>query len=274
LRGKSSSERFTAPLILGHRGASAVAPENTLAAFSQAIDAGADGIEFDVRLSSDGVPVVIHDAALNRTGLMSKLVRELTCAQLKEIDVGSWFDKRSGAFAGEKIPTLEQVFDLFAGKPAALYVEMKCDAGEGALLVSAVVDQIHAQNMKDLVVVESFDLTAIQEIKRIDRSLRTAALFEPRLSKPVSTLRAQTIINLARRHSADEIALHHTLARKGILESARKEGFEIVVWTVDDPVWIDRARAGGIKAIIANNPRPMVEFRDASQRRAAEISAR
>jgi glycerophosphoryl diester phosphodiesterase len=273
LRGMSSSEELRTPLILGHRGASAVAPENTLAAFAQAIDAGADGIEFDVRLSSDGVPVVIHDAALNRTGLVSGLVRELTSAQLKEIDVGSWF-KQSGAFTGEKLPTLEQVFDLFAGKPVALYVEMKCDAGEGTRLASAVVDQVHAQNMKDSVVVESFDLTAIQEIKRIDRSLKTAALFEPKLSKPISTLRAQTIINLARHHGADEIALHHTLARKGILERARKEGFEIVVWTVDDPIWIDRARACGIKALIANNPRPMVEFRDSSHRRAAENSPR
>jgi glycerophosphoryl diester phosphodiesterase len=213
LRGKPFSERFGAPLILGHRGASAVAPENTLAAFSQAIDAGADGIEFDVRLSSDGVPVVIHDAALNRTGSMSGLVRELTSSQLKEIDVGSWFDKRRGAFTGEKLPTLGQVFDLFAGKQVALYVEMKCDADEGMRLASAVVEQIDAQSMKDLVVVESFDLTAIQEIKRIERSLRTAALFEPKLSKPISTIRGQTIINLARQHGADEIALHHSPQR-------------------------------------------------------------
>jgi glycerophosphoryl diester phosphodiesterase len=274
MRGKSSSERFAAPLILGHRGASAVAPENTLVAFSQAISDGADGIEFDVRLSSDGVPMVIHDATLNRTGLISRLVGELTSAQLKEIDVGSWFDKRSGAFTNEKLPTLAQVFDLFAGKRVALYAEMKCDAGEGVLLASAVVDQLHAQRMKDQVVVESFDLMALLEIKRIDRTIRTAALFEPKLFKPMSALRAQTIINLARQHGADEIAIHHTLARKRILERALKEGFEIVVWTVDDPVWIDRAQAYGIKALIANNPRSMVEFRNAPQRRAAESSAR
>jgi len=276
LRRPGSSEHLPAPLILGHRGASAVAPENTLAAFSQAIRDGADGIEFDVRLSRDGVPVVIHDATLNRTGSMSGSVRELTVAELQKIDVGSWFDKRTGEkdFSGEKVPTLEQVFNLFAAENGVLYVEMKCDANEGALLASRVADHISAQNMNERVVVECFELTAIQEIKRIDPGVRTAALFEPHLSRPLSTMRGQTIIKLARKHGADEIALHHALARKRILEAARNEGFETVVWTVDDPAWVGRARDHGIKALIANNPRRIVEFRDECNRRGAENSAR
>ena len=104
------------PLILGHRGASALAPENTLAAFSRAISDGADGIEFDVRLSHDGVPVVIHDASLKRTGLIDRQVGELTAADLCEIDVGSWFVGRAQnlnqSFSGEKLPTLASVFKL------------------------------------------------------------------------------------------------------------------------------------------------------------------
>src|SRR4029078_199504 len=79
------------PLILGHRGASAVAPENTLAAFSRAIQDGAEGIAVDVRLSRDGVPVVIQDASLRRTALIDKLVSDLTVEELKHIDVGIWF---------------------------------------------------------------------------------------------------------------------------------------------------------------------------------------
>jgi glycerophosphoryl diester phosphodiesterase len=272
----SSSEDFPTPLILGHRGASAVAPENTLAAFSQALRDGADGIEFDVRLSRDGVPVVIHDATLNRTGLVSGLVGELTAADLQKINVGSWFDKRTcvPTFSGEKVPTLAQVFDLFATETGLLYVEMKCDADEGPRLASAVVRQITVQKMRDRVVVESFDLRAIQEIKRIDPDVRSAALFEPKLSRPVSTLRGETILKLAREHGADEIALHHRLARTRILEDAKKEGFEVVVWTVDDPAWIERARAHGIKALIANNPRRMLEFRAESNRADPENKAR
>ena len=251
------------PLILGHRGASAVAPENTIAAFSQAIQDGADGIEFDVRLSSDGVAVVIHDDTLNRTGLISGAVSALTAAELQQIDVGSWFTRSGGqTFAKETIPTLAAVFDLFASNNAVLYVEMKCAEREAARLAEAVVRQIDEHQMRERVVVESFALSAIAEVKRIDRRVKTAALFEPRLSKPVSTIRTQTILKLARQHHANEIALHHTLARTRVVHAARDEGFEVVVWTVDDVIWIERARANGIKALISNNPRVMVEARN------------
>lgn len=255
------------PLILGHRGASAVAPENTLAAFSQAIRDGADGIEFDVHLSSDGIAVVIHDDTLNRTGLVSGAVSALTAAQLGQIDVGSWFTKkaRGKTFAKETIPTLSAVFNLFASNNGVLYVEMKCAELQAAALADAVVRQIDEHAMRERVVVESFALPAIAEVKRFDSRVRTAALFEPRLSGPVSTLRTQTILKLARQHQADEIALHHALARTRVVQAAKNEAFEVVVWTVDDGAWIERARDNGIKALISNNPRTMVEARNGSR---------
>lgn len=264
--GKFARFESSQPLILGHRGASAVAPENTLAAFAQAIQDGADGIEFDVRISSDGVAVVIHDDTLNRTGLVSGAVSALTAAQLQQVDVGSWFTKRSGgpAFFNETIPTLEAVFDLFASNTAVLYVEMKCDEVQAPALANAVVRQIDKQNMRGRAVVESFALSAIADVKKIDPGVRTAALFEPKLSKPISTLRRGSILKLARQHHADEIALHHTLARPKIVQAAKDEGFEIVVWTVDDVTWIERARVNGIKALISNNPHLMAEARDRS----------
>ena len=130
------------PLILGHRGASAHAPENTLAAFARAISDGADGIEFDVRLSRDGVPVVIHDATLMRTGSLDRQVSNLTAAELQQIDVGGWFaaaNPNRQAFVGEMLPTLAQVFELFRANEGLLYIEMKCDRDEGAALAAAVV---------------------------------------------------------------------------------------------------------------------------------------
>ena len=256
----------TQPLILGHRGASAVAPENTLAAFTQAIEDGADGIEFDVRLSSDGQPIVIHDDTLNRTGLVSGVVSALTAAQLQKVDVGSWFTKRTGgrSYSTETIPTLAAVFDLFAANHAVLYVEMKCDELQTPAMAASVVRQISQHRLRDRVVVESFVLPAIEHIKRIDPHVRTAALFEPKLSKPVSTIRTKVILDRARQHQADEIALHYTLARPRLVQTAQDEGFEVVVWTVDDVSWLERARASGIKALISNNPRMMVEMRDKS----------
>lgn len=257
------------PLILGHRGASSVAPENTLAAFSRSIRDGADGIEFDVRLARDGVPVVIHDATLERTGLVDRIVRELTVAELQRIDVGIWFNtqtqKPSASFAGEKLPTLVQVFDLYQSNPGLLYVEMKCDAADGPELASEVVKLSREAGMADRVVVESFDLSAIAEVKRIDAAIRTAALFEPRLSRPISTVRRFKMIDKALAVNANEIALHHTLASPRVVEKARRDGLEVVVWTVDDPEWIARARSLGVKALIANDPAIMLQSRNSGQ---------
>ena len=73
------------------------------------------------------------------------------------------------------------------------------------------------------------------------------------------------MIDLARRHAADEIALHHTLASAGVIEKAKQQGLEVVVWTVDDPEWISRARSLGVKALIANDPAPLVRYRDGSE---------
>ena len=145
------------PLIIGHRGASAIAPENTLAAFARAIQDGADGIEFDVRLSQDGVPVVIHDATLARTGLIDGEVAELSAEVLGRTDVGSWFSGRSNAgdvdFRTEKLPSLQQVFDLFAHSHALLYVEMKSQGGDGKRLTAEVAGAIRKHSITQNVVV-------------------------------------------------------------------------------------------------------------------------
>jgi glycerophosphoryl diester phosphodiesterase len=253
------------PLILGHRGSSAIAPENTLAAFSQALRDGADGIEFDVRLSRDGVPVVIHDATLKRTGGIDQQVSQLTAEELQEIDVGRWFSDRwhtTRMFAGEKLPGLAQVFELFAGNSGMLYVEMKCEPEEGPELAKAVVRLTRESQMGHRVVVESFDLSAILEVKKVDSGIRTAALFEPKLSRPISTVRRLKTVDAALEVGADEIALHHTLAGAHVLEKASRKGLEIVLWTVDEAAWIAKARSFGVKALIANNPAAMVRHRD------------
>jgi len=254
------------PLILGHRGASAVAPENTLAAFARAMGDGADGIEFDVRLSRDSVPVVIHDATLARTALIDRRVCELTATELQEMDVGSWFRARAenpkSLFLGEKLPTLAKVFELFSTNNGLLYIEMKCDADEGALLAAEVARLTRESRMAERVAIESFVHPAIAAVKKIDSTIRTAALFEPKLMRPISTVRRLKMIDTAVGAGADEIALHHTLAGARVVEKAQQAGLDVVVWTVDDPAWIPRARKLNIKALIANDPAPMVRERD------------
>ena len=255
----------TLPLIIGHRGASAVAPENTLAAFERAMLDGADGIEFDVRLARDGVPVVIHDATLERTGLAKARVSELTSDELRQIDVGSWFTGQAPGrdidFSRETLPTLQQVFEFFTGKSGLLYLEMKSDASGGAELAIEVVRSIQRHAMHEQVIVESFELPLIEQVKNFDASIRTAALFQPKLSQPLSLVRTMRPVEIARYYGADEIALHHTLASHRLIGKAKEAGLSIVVWTVDNTQWIERARSLGVAALITNNPTLMLSYR-------------
>jgi glycerophosphoryl diester phosphodiesterase len=254
----------SAPLIIGHRGASAVAPENTLAAFSRALEDGADGIEFDVRLSRDREPVVIHDASLRRTGQTDRLVRELTAAELQQCDVFSWFNPlqpEDTRYAGT-VPTLSQVFELLQQTNALLYLEMKSDAADATALTDTVVSEIGNAQIADRVVVSSFDLDAVALVKKIDPAISTAALFEPKLSRPLSTMRRLKMIDLVVEHRANEIALHHSLVSARVVEKAKHFGLPMVVWTVDDVDWIRRAQRLGIKALITNNPAAMIRQRN------------
>ena len=239
------------PLIIGHRGASAVAPENTMAAFREAIAVGADGIEFDVRLTRDSVPVVIHDSTLRRTGGVNQRVADLSWQELTKVDVGSWF--RPGSFAAETVPSLRELFDLFQSNNASLYLEMKCDSpAEYKPLAEACSRLIDEYSFKERVVVECFELPALKVLKEIDSEIKTAALFD-------RVFTDQSVITRATEIGAMAVALHHRLARKTLVEKSKQAGLHVAVWTVDDPIWIDRARTIGIDALITNNPARMLQ---------------
>ncbi|PYS68101.1 MAG: hypothetical protein DMF69_21185, partial [Acidobacteria bacterium] len=158
------------PLIIGHRGASRFAPENTLAAFRLALAVGADGVEFDVRLTRDGVPIIIHDDNLKRTGVTPSRVADLSVAELQEIDVGTWF--RIEGFATERVPTLEQLFELFSPTDSLLYLEMKSEPSERDRLAQACVEKINTSSLKERIIVECFDLSALATVKSLDPSIR------------------------------------------------------------------------------------------------------
>ena len=258
------------PLIIGHRGASAVAPENTLDAFARALDEGADGVELDVRLARDGVPVVIHDATLRRTGLREGIVAEMTSTELSRIDVGSWFNRANPQFtdteyAAQFVPTLDQVFRFCSENPsrkAIIYVEMKTDKAEQSSdeLARSVVQSVTEFEFRSRVVVVSFNLNALAFIKKIDAGICTGALFEPRRTarKLMSTRR---MIASAIDRGADEILLHRLMATRGLVRCALENGLRPAVWTVDDSKWIRRAKALGLHAVITNIPAEMAAAR-------------
>ncbi len=245
-------------MIIGHRGASAVAPENTRAAFREALAVGADGIEFDVRLTRDGVPVVIHDSTLRRTGRLPHRVADLTWAEISKVDVGSWF---APTFENETVLSLAELFTLFQSNNSTLYLEMKSDSpAEHLPLAEACVKVIDEHCLRSCVVVECFQLPALKILREIDREIKTVALFEPSFTNP-SVLSDQRIINQATDVGAVALALHHRLARESLVKKAKAAGLHVAVWTVDDPSWLERARATAIDALITNNPAAMLSHR-------------
>jgi glycerophosphoryl diester phosphodiesterase len=255
---------MSTPLIIGHRGASAVAPENTMIAFQLALEAGADGIEFDVRLTRDGVPVVIHDEDLRRTGNKPDQVAALTLEELKRIDVASWFTRKHGIdYSRQTVPTLKEVFELFENfsETFLLYLEMKSDKAQRTELARSCCEALRRTSVRNQVIVESFDLTAIEIVKEIDPEIKTAALFDPSLRHPPALSSGLKLVERALAVRADEIALHHRLATERTIESAKQADLNVVVWTVDDPSWIGRARLNNIKALITNDPELMVQAR-------------
>jgi glycerophosphoryl diester phosphodiesterase len=252
-------------LIIGHRGASALAPENTLVAFERALDVGAAGVELDVRLASDGIPVVIHDATLRRTGLIEGVVARMPSIDLRHIDVGSWFNQAHPKLAHaehtrQQLPTLDQVFDFLKRHPSrpVIYVEMKTDKAEDTFveLAATVAQLINRHGLRKRVVVVSFNLKALAQIKMIDALISTGALFEPRRNT-VKIIRKHPMITAALECGADQILLHRLIATRRMVDLARAGNLRPVVWTVDDPKWMRRAVSFGIHALITNNPATM-----------------
>ncbi|HYK19852.1 MAG TPA: glycerophosphodiester phosphodiesterase family protein [Pyrinomonadaceae bacterium] len=245
------------PLIIGHRGASAVAPENTMGAFRVAIAAGADGIEFDVRLTRDGIPVIIHDSTLRRTAGLAARVADLDWAELQRVDVGSWFTRSGNSFPNETIPSLEELLTLFESNDLLIVLEMKCESrSEHLPLAEACCRLLNEHSLKQRVIVECFDLSALTIVKDIDPEIKTAALFEPAFS-----MSDQRILDKATEVGASVLAPHHRLARPSLVDKAKLAGLQVAIWTVDDPSWIARARSMGIDALITNDPAAMLAHR-------------
>lgn len=254
------------PQIIAHRGASAHAPENTVASFKKAMESGADGIELDVRLSKDGVPVVIHDATLTRTARINKRVVDLTAEQLSRVDAGSWFNTARPAharteFASEGIPSLQAVLQLVETIEGPIYIEIKCDTDRDASrLVDAVCREIKDSTLLDRIILKSFRLGVIPQARAILPGVRTAALFAPQIMRLLR--KEKYLINIAREFGADHLSIHKSLVSRKLVRKAAKHGMPVTVWTVNAAPWIARATRQGLFAVITNDPSKMLARRN------------
>ncbi len=232
------------PLNFAHRGASFEAPENTLAAFLLAVELGADGIEFDVQISRDGEVVVVHDFSLEATTDGQGAVGDKTLGELKALDAGAWFDP---VFAGQRIPTLQEVVDA-VGDRLLLNVELKTTSLSGDGLEAAVVQAIEDNHLQDRVVVSSFNPLAVRRVRQLDAWIPTGLLYAP--DQPI-LLRWPWLCRLLK---PDALHPHHSLVDAEFVHKTQRAGRRVHAWTVDDPGQMWQLMRLGVDLIITNRP--------------------
>ncbi|WP_328461287.1 glycerophosphodiester phosphodiesterase family protein [Actinoplanes sp. NBC_00393] len=207
---------------VAHRGYSTVAPENTLPAFDAALRAGATFVEFDVRVTRDGVPVVIHDRTVNRTTSGVGRVWDLSHAEIAALDAGSWF---GAGFAGLRVPTLAETLDLLAAGPAELLVEIKPPATLDE--VKTIVAQLAERDLLDRSVIQSFDADVIRKVRGLVPGVRLGLLL---FRFDAETVAACQELGVAYCNPD----LEDVLARPETMAGLAEAGVQVMPWTPND----------------------------------------
>jgi glycerophosphoryl diester phosphodiesterase len=229
-------------LVLGHRGASADAPENTLAAFRLAMEQGADGVELDVWRCATGEVVVAHDEDLSRVGGTPLRIPDAPLRALREVDVGAW---KGARFRGERVPLLAEVLEALPG--AVVNVELK-SRGRDLALAQAAAEVIWRAGAGGRVVVSSFDWRLLAAFRLASPDVATGLLFEGS--------RAWRLRLWAGLLSLRPAAVHpdRALATEARVRAWAARGLAVNVWTVDDPGEAARLSGAGAAAVISNVP--------------------
>lgn len=230
------------PLVIAHRGASRTAPENTLAAFSKALEMGADGLELDIQLTYDGKIVVIHDETVDRTSDGSGPVKDKTLKELKALDFGGWF---SPEYSKERIPELAEVMELLSGWYGLLNIELKNGPVFYPGIEEKTLSVVARYGMRDRVIISSFNHYSLVEVKKLEPGIRTGILYMSGLYEPW---------NYAKTIGANAIHPFFYNIVPEIIDGCRKNGIAVNPFTVDSPEHIRTIAGAGVDGIITNVP--------------------
>lgn len=233
------------PVIFAHRGASLYAPENTLSAFSLAVQQGARAFELDAMLTWDGVPVVIHDQTLQRTTDGEGEVCRKTAAQIRKLDAGIHFSKE---FRGEKIPLLEEVLESFHDD-ILINIELKNYHSPKDDLARAVLSKVTRHEMLDRVIFSSFLTRNLRMVRSQEKEAKTALLTPGGL--PGQFFRSF----LFRSCSPDIIHPNFEDISRDSIEKEHRQGRCVNVWTVNDLESARNLIYWGVDGLITDDPR-------------------
>jgi glycerophosphoryl diester phosphodiesterase len=229
-----------APWIIAHRGASGHAPENTLAAFEQAVALGAQFIETDLHLTRDARFVAIHDKTLDRTTNGHGEVRNFTLAELRKLDAGMWFDR---SFMEQRIPTLEDVLAFALKHDVVFYLEIKYEAAWG--MHHALAAALQGTENASRTIVISFDPSTLASLRRLNASIMMGLLVEE--PKP-------GMVQEAVGAGARQICPRWDLVTRELVEEAHRSDLHVVTWTVNEADKMRTAIEVGVDGIMTDVP--------------------
>jgi glycerophosphoryl diester phosphodiesterase len=239
--------------VVGHRGAMARCPENTMAAFQAAIDLGASWVELDVHLTRDGALAVIHDEGLERTTNGAGLVNEYTLEQLQRLDAGSWF---AAEYAGQRIPSLDEVLAWARERDVVVDVEIKNAPSYYAGIEQTVVATLDRHGMSEQVLVSSFDHPAVERVRSLDGRIATGVLYAHR---PLDALA------MARSAHADVLLPQWPYVVPEDVEAAHAAGLRVIPWgPASESDILMRLLRAGVDGIISNDPAVLRQVLDES----------
>ena len=240
--------------VIAHRGFSGKAPENTLIAIREAILIGADMAEIDVTLSSDGKIVVIHDETLDRTTNGSGEVSQFTLEELQKLDAGSWFDPQ---FAGERIPTLDEVLETVEGK-ILLNIEIKSEAVERGI-AAEVVAEVQRRGMAGQIVISSFSPTALENVRSQSPDLVTAVLYNSSLHSGLDA------VDIVESLGASVFNIKRTRLTATMMERCGEHNIPVGIYTVNKKRHMRKMIKKGVTAVFTDHPDKMIEVVNKAQ---------
>ena len=231
---------------IAHRGASGIAPENTLAAFKKAIEIGVDAVELDLHGTADGEVVVIHDASLDRTTDHRGLINQTALETIKRADAGRWF---GAEFAGESVPTLAEALECIGDKTVAL-LEIK-----DPLIAEAVVAKVRETQTLNLTVIISFHTTVLEAVRALEPRIPTGWLIGNHNNHVPSEQLCQQLGELG----SSLLNVNHQLITAEFAYEIRRRGIALWCWTVDDVVRMREMKTFGVQGITSNYPERFAE---------------
>lgn len=243
-------------LSVAHRGGAALQPENTLAAFENAIRIGADMVECDIHLSKDGEVVVMHDPDVSRTTDGAGQIGNLTLAEIKKLNAAAKFS--GGKIPPQAVPTLAELLDMVKGK-VGIQIEIKTAAGGARYpgIEKKMIDLINARAMVDQVLVISFDFPILREVKAMDRRFKTGALVQANWFSSRRDPQA-AVEEIVQTTGADYFLPTAGSVTESLVQATHARGLKFGTWTVNTPGDMRRLAGWGVDAITSDNPEELV----------------